>query len=199
MSLTIILGPMFAGKSSELHRCLQRSIMGGSKCLLIKHAWDKRYASGKFTSVTHSKVSFPCISANKLENIPIEKYDVIGIDEGQFFSDLVSFTTSLLFQDKTVFIASLDGDADMNVFGHTLELIPKANAIKKLTAICVGCGDEAPFTKKLSGKANGQVDVGAADKYVATCRSCHLDQTNTGALKKRSAELTSSLDVFLRV
>lgn len=36
-------------------------------------------------------------------------YDVIGIDEGQFFENIVDFAESLANAGKTVIVAALDG------------------------------------------------------------------------------------------
>lgn len=42
--IELILGPMFAGKSTELLRRVRRHEIAGSKCLRIKYAADCRYS-----------------------------------------------------------------------------------------------------------------------------------------------------------
>ena len=42
-SLEMIIGPMFAGKSTELLRRVQRHAISGKRCLFVKYAADTRY------------------------------------------------------------------------------------------------------------------------------------------------------------
>ena len=42
-SLQMIIGPMFAGKSTELLRRMQRHEISGKSCLYVKYAADQRY------------------------------------------------------------------------------------------------------------------------------------------------------------
>ena len=39
----MIIGPMFAGKSTELLRRVQRHAISGKRCLYVKYAADIRY------------------------------------------------------------------------------------------------------------------------------------------------------------
>ena len=41
--LELIIGPMFAGKSTELLRRVQRHAISGKRCLYVKFAADTRY------------------------------------------------------------------------------------------------------------------------------------------------------------
>ena len=51
-SLEIIIGPMFAGKSTELLRRVDRHRHSGKRCLYIKYSGDVRYDS-KSVIATH--------------------------------------------------------------------------------------------------------------------------------------------------
>ena len=84
VSLQVILGPMFSGKSTELVRRLKRFQIARHDCLVIKYSKDQRYDEEKLA--THDKQLFPAVSAEKLNDIreQVEKHSVIGIDEGQF-------------------------------------------------------------------------------------------------------------------
>jgi thymidine kinase len=66
-------------------------------------------------------------------------YDVIGIDEGQFFPDIVEFAELAANSGKIVIVSSLGGTFHRGVFSKVLELIPKCEKIKKLAAICRIC------------------------------------------------------------
>ena len=54
MSINLIIGPMFSGKSTELIRRFNRYTIGGKKCLLVKYERDTRYNNSCI--VTHDKV-----------------------------------------------------------------------------------------------------------------------------------------------
>ena len=88
-------------------------------------------------------------------------------------------------QNKHIIAAGLDGDSNMNKFGHISELLHLADSFIKLTAICTTCVKEmngvplnlcntvpAPFTKKLIRNDN-VVEVGGTDLYQASCRKHH--------------------------
>ena len=52
-----------------------------------------------------------------------------------------------------------------------LELVPKAEAVCKLTAVCRQCGADAAFTHRLTEEKQVEL-VAGADKYAALCRGC---------------------------
>ena len=87
----LIIGCMFSGKTTELLRRYNRYKIGGKKCLLIKHSSDNRY-SDSFIS-THDKILKEALSISCLEKVDnlINNYDVIFIDEIQFFKDAIKF------------------------------------------------------------------------------------------------------------
>lgn len=51
--IELIMGPMFAGKSTELLRRVKRLEISGKKCLSIKYAADNRYS--KDAIATHDQ------------------------------------------------------------------------------------------------------------------------------------------------
>lgn len=51
--IELIIGPMFAGKSTELLRRVKRHEIAGSRCLRIKFAGDTRYSEDSIA--THDR------------------------------------------------------------------------------------------------------------------------------------------------
>ena len=49
---------------------------------------------------------------------------------------------------KLVVIAALDGTYQRQGFGNILQLVPLAESIVKLTAVCNTCFEEASYTKR---------------------------------------------------
>ena len=62
------------------------------------------------------------ISATELNEIKqkAKKYGVIGIDEGQFFPDIVEFCEEMANAGKTVIVAALDGTFQRKVCLSTI-------------------------------------------------------------------------------
>ena len=97
---------------------------------------------------------------------------VVIIEEAQFYPDLVEFVLEAVeVYEKHIIVAGLDGDASRKPFGKLLDLIPYADSIVKLKALCKICNDgtEALFTSKKIHD-NATVDIGGSDKYEALCR-----------------------------
>ena len=57
-------------------------------------------------------------------------------------------------------------------FPAILNLIPKCEKIKKLSAICNLCKQEASFTFR-TAKKDVMSLIGGADMYMPLCRECH--------------------------
>lgn len=50
---------------------------------------------------------------------------------------------------KTVIVAALDGTFQRQPFGPILNLVPMAESVIKLKAVCMICFNDAAFTKRL--------------------------------------------------
>ncbi|KAK6620415.1 hypothetical protein RUM44_006816 [Polyplax serrata] len=177
--IEIILGPMFSGKTTELIRRIRRYQLARFKCLVLKYTGDCRYS--KNDVATHDFCTFDAISCSSLEDCRSQtmEFDVIGIDEGQFFCDLISFCENLANKGKIVIIAALDGTYQRTAFGDILKLVPLAESVIKLNAICMLCYNTAGFTKRITNEKAVEL-IGGADKYMAVCRECyHLKRASS--------------------
>ena len=144
---------MFSGKSTELIRRLQRFKIARYNCLIVKYAKDKRYTE-EDSIATHDKQMLQAVSATSLNELKsrysIDEYDVIGIDEGQFFPDIVEFAEAMADIGKTVIVAALDGTYQRKGFASILELVPLAEHVIKLTAVCMICFEDGSYTKRIT-------------------------------------------------
>jgi len=113
----LCLGPMFAGKSSELIKRIQRHEAAKESCLVVNYAADTRYCDDNCIC-THDGVRMNALRCERLEDIRLtaRDYSVIGIDEGQFFPDLSECAESLANEGKIVIIAALDGPIRLSQF-----------------------------------------------------------------------------------
>ncbi|XP_061578557.1 thymidine kinase, cytosolic [Cololabis saira] len=170
--IQVIFGPMFSGKSTELMRRVRRFQIAQYKCLVIKYAKDTRYSEKGMA--THDKNTMEAVPANNLQDVrPLAlQACVIGIDEGQFFSDTVDFCEEMANLGKTVIVAALDATFQRKAFGNILSLVPLAESVVKLHAVCMQCYKEAAYTKRIGAEKEVEV-IGGADKYQAVCRKCY--------------------------
>ena len=134
------MGCMFAGKTTELLRRCNKHSITGKQVLRVKFSADHRYGVD-FKISTHSGQKQPATPLNTLAELGDQwlSYDVIGVDEGQFFEDIVEFSEKAASHGKVVIISSLQGTFHRGAFPNILTLIPKCEKIKKLTAICKLC------------------------------------------------------------
>lgn len=91
------------------------------------------------------------IKTNSLKEVKpkAREFDVVAVDEGQFFPDIVEFCEELADFGVVVLVAALDGTFQRKPFGSILDLLPLAEKVTKLSAICVECSAEAAFTKRV--------------------------------------------------
>ncbi|GAA0170866.1 nucleotide kinase [Lithospermum erythrorhizon] len=176
----VIIGPMFAGKTTALLRRVRFESNLGRKVVVIKSSKDTRYAVNSV--VTHDGTKFPCWALPNLSNFKLKfgideyhKVDVIAIDEAQFFDDLYEFCCNAADIDgKIVVVAGLDGDYLRRNFGSVLDVVPLADTVTKLTARCEVCGKKAIFTLRKIDDTQIEL-VGGADIYMPVCRKHYVN------------------------
>jgi thymidine kinase len=178
-TIKIYMGCMFSGKTTQLIREYKKWKSIGKKILVLNHIWDNRYTNENYLC-NHDKEKIECVLVDKLGDVDndIKKYDIILINEGQFFSDLKEYCLKWCEQDhKNVNIYGLDGDHKREKFGQILDLIPYADEYIKLSAMCHKCKDGtiANFTYRINKNAE-QVLIGS-DQYLALCRAHYLGIT----------------------
>lgn len=180
MSLTLILGPMFAGKSSELLGTIRKYTAIGWPVLVLTHSIDTRY-SQEPQIVSHDSEKFPAIGISNLETVfDMETYrnaKLVIVEEAQFFTPLKTWILQMVEQDKKdVICVGLDGDAERKPFGELLELVPYCDSVVKKHAFCRRCATPTPaiFTYRKIQQLN-QVHVGGADIYEPLCRKHYLN------------------------
>ncbi len=172
--LTVIAGCMFAQKTTELLKRIRRYESIGYKVLVVNYKHDTRYGTNVISS--HDIDQHPALGIGHLSEISkhanIEDYQVLVIDEAQFFGDLYEKVT--MWADTLplhIVVCGLDGDATRKPFGDILRLVPHAEEFVRLNAYCADCRDGtlAHFSKRVVASSE-QVLIGAADSYKPVCR-----------------------------
>ena len=177
--LKIILGPMFSGKTSDLLKNSRLYKTCDISCCIVNFDEDKRYHSNMLS--THDRIMVPCLSAHNLCDIltleNLTCYKVFFINEAQFFKDIYPCVVQLVEKyNKTVYIYGLDGDYKREKFGNVLDLIPLADSVTKLSALCKICkdGTKGIFTYRMSNEIEQKV-IGAHN-YMPLCRKCYQER-----------------------
>ena len=176
MSVEIVIGPMFSGKSTYALSYTRRQHAICKKVLIIKPNIDNRYSDGEVLS-THDREQTPCMVWNIEESLnpvipDVKNADCVIIEEAQFFKGLETFVSyAIRAYNKDILVVGLDGDAHQRPFGEIFNCIPWATKVTKLCALCKHCRDGtlAPFTKKKHSETGEQVDVGGSEKYESVC------------------------------
>jgi thymidine kinase len=177
MSLEIVIGPMFSGKSTYALSYVRRQRAIGKNVLIVKPDIDKRY-SNEDVLITHDKDQIPCMmwDTEYELNPSLPSFlnsDSIVIEEAQFFKGLQNAVMWLLkAHRKDILVVGLDGDAQQNPFGEILDCIPYAKSVLKLIAYCSICRDGTLglYTKRKNPEnITEQICVGGADMYDAVC------------------------------
>jgi thymidine kinase len=167
--IVLIFGPMFSGKTSLLQSKYLRYKYTGKTRTLVKYGEDDRY--DKDYIVNHDGIKSPCIKSLTLAEIEkdIQDFEVICIDEIQFYPDAVEYCEKWANEGRIVIACGLTGTFQREPFPVITELVPKAEEIIHAQAICESTGENASFTIRLS-KETGVKVIGGADKYKATDR-----------------------------
>lgn len=176
MSLEIVLGPMFSGKSSYALSYIRKQKAIGRNVLAVKPSIDNRYSENE-ELVTHNQEKVPCVLWDSTVTLTPNRFmlqaDCVIVEEAQFFKGLPVFCEYMLGIGIHVVLVGLDGDTRRQPFREILDCIPWANKVTKLNALCCHCknGTEAPYTRyKSDTNQNGsQIDVGGSEKYQAVC------------------------------
>jgi thymidine kinase len=186
--LEVVCGPMFSGKSEELIRRLRRAEIAGQRTLIVKPRIDDRYDVTHVVSHSGSRLrAVAAESAAELVRIA-DGYEVVGIDEVQFFDEgVVAAVERLVQRNVRVVAAGLDTDFRHEPFGSMPLLLCLAEFVDKLQAVCHRCGGPATRTQRLVGGrpapfAGETIQVGALDAYEARCAGCYEAGVQQSAL-----------------
>lgn len=185
--IEVICGPMFAGKSEELLRQLNRLKYADVNYVLFKPQVDTRTKNnvqsrdGRKLDAITVKDSFEIRKyLSNLKKLP----NVVAIDEVQFFDDdIVYLCDNLAREGVIVYAAGLDSDFKGEPFNVVGRLMCLAEVVIKLTAICTECGAHATRSQRLIDNKPASFNsptilIGNVDYYCARCRHHHEIKDN---------------------
>ena len=177
-SIEVICGSMFSGKTEELIRRLKRAKIANQKIQIFKPSLDSR--SNEYIE-SHDKNRIKSLTVKTSYDVyDIGKdFDVIGIDEVQFFDDeIVSVCNSLANNGVRVIAAGLDMDYLGNPFGPMPNLMAIAEYVTKVHAICSKTGNIPNYTYR-KNKEDSIILIGEKDEYEALSREIFYEKMNS--------------------
>lgn len=170
MKLTLIVGPMFAGKTTFI---IEKFSVDDT--IAFKPLLDNRYSKSEI--VSHNNVSIPCIVVESLTKFFdkkfLSKFKNIIIDEGQFFSDIYEFISKCENLNINIFVAALNSDFNRKPFDNINNLYARADSIIYKQGKCNNCKNKSSFSWRKKANYSSQIEIGGTDKYIPVCGNCY--------------------------
>lgn len=181
--IEVICGSMFSGKTEELIRRLRRAIIARQKVEIFKPIVDTRYDVNRVVSHDETSIHSTPVQTSSQILLLANDFDVIGIDEAQFFDmELANVCNQLARSGIRVIVAGLDMDFLGKPFGPIPSLLATAEYVTKVHAICIECGELANYSYR-KGSDGVLVVLGEKDIYEPLCRK-HFDEKMHGKSMK---------------
>ena len=183
--LEVISGPMFAGKTSELIKRIERQAYAKRKVALFKPSMDDRYSRSDVVAHNGLRYKAYVVPTDEsgvqriVELTSREGFEVIGVDEVQFFPmEIVGALNELADKGVYVIASGLNLDFKAEPFPVMRELLVRADNIVYLTAVCTVCGRPATRSQRLidgrpAPRDSPVIMVRGKESYEARCRLHH--------------------------
>ena len=112
--LTLILGPMFAGKTTYLLKEIEKyeTIYSKDKILVINHMSDNRYANNKISS--HDKKMYPCLKNGTFQQ---KKFDTSNI------LNLIPFADNIIHLKSKCYKCGMEASFSKRIINDNQEIL----------------------------------------------------------------------------
>lgn len=175
--LTVVCGPMFSGKTTELLKRILWARNGlGQNVQVFKPAFDQRYSRERL--VSHEGLASDALAIGHWDGVSERLIEqnvrTVFFDEIQFFvephfdGNLVQIVRDLLLAGIDVCCAGLDMDWQGIAFHNTAMLGAMAEEMVKISGHCTVCGQPSTRSFKRTG-AGASIELGGAELYEPRC------------------------------
>lgn len=178
--IELIIGCMFSGKTETFIRKMKKFEYANYQIQIFKPHIDNRFNDKQVVSHSNHFIAAQKITTvQELAEQIKPQTKIIGIDELQFFDlAIVNILNKLAYENYIIIANGLDKDFRNVPFPVVSQLMPFAEYITKLSAICAICYKPADRTQRLAKGAPADfhepiIKIGAAELYQARCRHCH--------------------------
>lgn len=192
-NIILYTGPMFGGKTSRLMADYDKYSRANKKCIFIRYMNDNRYDN----SITHnnnyyiketdnekflsSGIKFNEIKTQYLYSIDniIKDYDVICIDEIQFFEDGYIFCEKWANENKIIRLSGLISTSNRELFPNIIKLLPIIENSIYCSAVCTDNNNmEAYFTDRINTNDKNDILIGGTEYYKPVDRKIWYSNKN---------------------
>ena len=186
--IEVICGSMFSGKTEELIRRLKRAQFANQKIGVFKPIIDIRFENNSVVSHDSSQIKSTTVhSASKILTLS-KGYEVVGIDEAQFFdNEIVTVCNTLANSGVRVIVAGLDMDFKGNPFGPMPNLMAIAEYVTKVHAVCTRTGGLAQFSFRKASD-DSLVLLGEVNEYEPLSRGAFYKAMNNEVSQKHKSK-----------
>lgn len=164
---------MFSGKTEELIRRIKNS---NKSYKVFKPVTDTRNKQNKIES--HSNIKIDATTIKNINEILVfkNKFDIIGIDEAQFFSDdIIDVCNTIANSGSRVIVAGLDMDYSGKPFGPMPFLMAIAEKVTKVHATCSETGEPALYSFRKSDYKE-TIMIGEKNEYKPLSRRAFISK-----------------------
>jgi len=179
--LTVIAGPMFAGKTTKLLTLFSVLSNLGYSTLVFKA--EAMSNGGMGHTKSHDERPLPVIYIDMkkpgkiLDYVGTQGIQKVIVDNINFFpkTEFMSVVTKLLNNGIDVYVNGLIYDYRKKEYGATKSLMKLADETIEQFSICVRCGGKAAHTERIAGPTVQSIGTTGkvTAKYIAVCSSCH--------------------------
>lgn len=179
---TLIVGPMYGGKSTALLQKMERYIYAKKRICFIRPKIDNR---GYITHNGINSIKAKLAESDKTFEIEeftlsfvnsLESFDAVFIDEYFMIKNCDLVCKNTVHPD--IYFAGLLATSENTLFEEAIKILPYCDEIIKLNGVCMGidntpCGSQLGNYSGYFGKNKlGQIEVG--DKlYKCLCKECY--------------------------
>ena len=164
---------MFSGKTEELIRRIKNS---NKSYKVFKPVTDTRNKQNKIES--HSNIKIDATTIKNINEVLVfkNKFDIIGIDEAQFFGDdIIDVCNTIANSGSRVIVAGLDMDYSGKPFGPMPFLMAIAEKVTKVHATCSETGEPALYSFRKTENME-TIMIGEKNEYKPLSRRAFISK-----------------------
>lgn len=176
--LIVVCGKtMYAGKTERLEWYMRRYSVIGKKMCIITNTKDMRFDNDdESLTRSHGGTTIKVTRVDKLGDLDdtfLNSYDVIGIDEGQMFDDLLAFVMKWHFDlGKGMVVAGLTTFANDTKWGQVSDICFLPSKVEYIYSICQVCKKSDAVATRCISEDAPLFKIGALDDYYVVCHQC---------------------------
>ncbi len=166
-------GAMGSSKTANAIMVQYNYMERGQKALMLKPCLDTR--DGERIVGSRSGLKADCAFVEELDEISVQDYDCIIVDEAQFLTKQQVEKLVYIVDEMNVPVIcyGLRADFQGNLFEGSTWLMAWADTIEEIKTVC-WCGRKATCNARISNgrvvKMGEQIMLGGNESYVALCR-----------------------------